>query len=106
VASLSGFSALPEGLRLDSAQGPSLETLQPPDESPFTDDDREVIDVCVREHAHDSLEVRVWKGKRRRVRLDEFYFTPMTIESGPIRCSARVLLNPASVIQPLQSAAV
>ena len=34
------------------------------------------------------------------------YFTPMTIESGPIRCSARVLLNPASVIQPLQSAAV
>jgi hypothetical protein len=34
------------------------------------------------------------------------YFTPMTIESGPIRCSARVVLNPASVIQPMQSAAV
>jgi hypothetical protein len=34
------------------------------------------------------------------------YFTPMTIESGPIRCSARVLLNPASVIQAMQSAAV
>jgi hypothetical protein len=34
------------------------------------------------------------------------YFTPMTIESGPIRCSARVVLNPASVIQPMQSSAV
>lgn len=33
-------------------------------------------------------------------------FTPMTIESGPTKCSARVLLNPASVIQPMQSAAV
>ncbi len=34
------------------------------------------------------------------------YLTPMTIESGPIRCSARVVLNPASVIQPMQSEAV
>jgi hypothetical protein len=34
------------------------------------------------------------------------YFTPMTIESGPTRCSARVVLNPASVIQRMQSAAV
>ncbi len=31
------------------------------------------------------------------------YFIPMTIESGPIRCSARVLANPASVIQAMQS---
>jgi 2-keto-4-pentenoate hydratase/2-oxohepta-3-ene-1,7-dioic acid hydratase in catechol pathway len=45
-------------------------------------------------------------GVGARARCATAYFTPMTIESGPIRCSARVLLNPASIIQPLQSAAV
>lgn len=33
-------------------------------------------------------------------RVPGVYFTPMTIESRPIRCSARVVLNPALVIQP------
>ena len=34
------------------------------------------------------------------------YLMAMTIESGPIRCSARVVAKPASLIQPMQSAAV
>jgi len=34
------------------------------------------------------------------------YFRPITMESGPTRCSVRVALNPASVIHPMQSAAV
>ena len=34
------------------------------------------------------------------------YFSPITIESGPTRCSARVLLKPASVNHPMQSVAV
>lgn len=34
------------------------------------------------------------------------YLMPTTIESGPSRCSARVSVNPASRIQPMQSATV
>lgn len=34
------------------------------------------------------------------------YFVPITIESGPTRCSTQALLKPASCIQPMQSAAV
>ncbi len=34
------------------------------------------------------------------------HFTPITMESGPARCSARVPRKPASRIQPMQSAAV
>ena len=34
------------------------------------------------------------------------YFTPITIESGPLRCSTRVCLKPASRIQVEQSAPV
>jgi hypothetical protein len=34
------------------------------------------------------------------------YLIPTTIESGPTRCSTRVDKNPASVIQPAQSAPV
>jgi hypothetical protein len=34
------------------------------------------------------------------------YLMPTTIESGPTRCSAQVSANPASSIQPMQSAAV
>ena len=34
------------------------------------------------------------------------YLIPITMESGPTRCSARVSENPASSIQPMQSAAV
>jgi len=34
------------------------------------------------------------------------YFTPITIESGPFRCSTRVCLKPASRIQVAQSAPV
>src|SRR6516162_7663356 len=37
---------------------------------------------------------------------DDPYLIPMTIESGPVRCSTRVSRNPASVIQPAQSAPV
>jgi hypothetical protein len=36
----------------------------------------------------------------------ECYLMPTTIESGPTRCSTRVVANPASFIQPEQSAAV
>ena len=36
----------------------------------------------------------------------EPYLTPITIESGPIRCSTSVSLKPASFIQPVQSAPV
>jgi len=53
------------------------------------------------------LEADESRGERDGVRLQVGgYFTPMTIESGPIRCSAWVVVNPASVIQPMQSAAV
>jgi hypothetical protein len=38
--------------------------------------------------------------------LDDAYLIPTTIESGPVRCSTRVWLNPASRIQPMQSAPV
>ena len=34
------------------------------------------------------------------------YLIPMTMESGPTRCSTRVLVKPASFIQPMQSAPV
>src|ERR1035441_3010707 len=34
------------------------------------------------------------------------YLIPITIEAGPIRCSTRVSLKPASFIQPMQSAPV
>ena len=34
------------------------------------------------------------------------YVVPITIESGPTRCSTQALLKPASCIQPMQSAAV
>jgi len=34
------------------------------------------------------------------------YFRPITMESGPTRCSVRVALNPASVIHSMQSPAV
>jgi hypothetical protein len=34
------------------------------------------------------------------------YLMAITIESGPIKCSARVVVKPASFIQPMQSAAV
>jgi hypothetical protein len=34
------------------------------------------------------------------------YFTPITIESGPLRCSTRVCLKPASRIQAAPSAPV
>ncbi len=34
------------------------------------------------------------------------HLIPITIESGPTRCSTRAPLNPASFIQPVQSAPV
>ena len=50
------------------------------------------------------LQTRASQGVRQRVRRG--YFRPITMESGPTRCSVRVVLNPASVIHPTQSAAV
>lgn len=38
--------------------------------------------------------------------LREDYLMPTTMESGPTRCSTRVLVKPASFIQPMQSAPV
>jgi hypothetical protein len=40
------------------------------------------------------------------IRRSDGYLRPMTIESGPSRCSARVSVNPASLIQVMQSDAV
>lgn len=47
-------------------------------------------------------------GNRLRVRavIDRAYFIPMTMESGPIKCSTRVSRNPASLSQVVQSAPV
>ncbi len=45
-------------------------------------------------------------GRAAERRPTSVYLMPITIESGPIRCSARVSANPASSIQPMQSAAV
>ncbi len=45
-------------------------------------------------------------GRAAERRPTSAYLMPITIESGPIRCSARVSANPASSIQPMQSAAV
>ena len=45
------------------------------------------------------------EGIRRRIFMRR-YLSPMTIESGPTRCSTRVSRNPASFIHPMQSAAV
>jgi len=36
----------------------------------------------------------------------EDYLMPTTIDSGPTRCSTRVLVKPASFIQPMHSAPV
>ena len=49
-----------------------------------------------------SLSLRVVKSNSSAIP----YFSPITIESGPTRCSARVLLKPASVNHPMQSVAV
>ena len=43
---------------------------------------------------------------RRHLSPNSHYFTPTTIESGPLKCSTRVCLKPASRIQLTQSAPV
>ena len=45
-------------------------------------------------------------GGQPRGYFDNFYLIPITIESGPPRCSTRASRNPASFIQPTQSAPV
>ena len=50
---------------------------------------------------------RAWSTRAGELCLGRYrYLMAMTIESGPIRCSARVVVKPASFIQPMQSAAV
>lgn len=49
-----------------------------------------------------ALEIREIHLPRR----SSAHLIPITMESGPARCSTRVLRNPASRIQPAQSAPV
>jgi hypothetical protein len=95
------------GMRTDEAgMEPGIDegTARSENAGSLTDEAWEIIDVCVRKHGHDSVEVRTWKGKRRGVRLDELGACPRTFprKTKLVRRNVDARGSPAEGEQPRQ----